>query len=166
MPTFNVSRSGAAWMAGTSPAKTPIGPVSLRFSRVTGLCKRRRRVSECRAAGRRSAKIPNFSKKSIWIDKKTLAESSLNPWYGRAGGDENFRETSIVSALACISFRRCFSSPARERLLATTSRVRAVLRLDAAPHGRQGCGEKAGMSRKCFCKIEKWTLQHPAPLER
>jgi hypothetical protein len=36
-PTSKVSRNGTAWMAGTSPAKTPIGSIPLRFSRVAGL---------------------------------------------------------------------------------------------------------------------------------
>jgi hypothetical protein len=117
-------------------------------------------------SGPAKRKNPNFFQEKHLDCQKNARRILFKSLVRRAGGDENFRETSIVSALACISFRRCFSSPARERLLATTSRVRAVLRLDAAPHGRQGCGEKAGMSRKCFCKIEKWTLQHPAPLER
>jgi hypothetical protein len=36
-PTSKVYCNSAAWMAGTSPAKTPKGSVSLRFSRVTAL---------------------------------------------------------------------------------------------------------------------------------
>jgi hypothetical protein len=58
-------------------------------------------------------KNPNFFQEKHLDCQKTLAESSLNPWYRRAGGDENFRETSIVSTLAALSFRRCFSSPVR-----------------------------------------------------
>jgi hypothetical protein len=80
-------------------------------------------LDKCRTTRQPGAGVQVFSKKNIWIHQKNLAESLLIPWYKRAGRDENFCETSIVSALACIFLPPRFFRRLSARATATTSRV-------------------------------------------
>jgi hypothetical protein len=97
-----------------------------------------------------------FPRKTFGLARKALGNPSKFFDVSRIGGDGNFRKAGIIKALACIFLPwRSLSLLVGSSGRAAAARIAWIARLDGArPTTRQGCGEKAGMSRKCFCKIE------------
>jgi hypothetical protein len=79
-PTSKVSCNGAAWMAGTSPAKTPRGSNPLRFSRVTGPFSATGQPWPCAGHPRPEA-ITNL--KSCLQRRRVRTNAPHSPWDGR-----------------------------------------------------------------------------------